>query len=105
MDEEETVEGNEGEDEAGCCGGGDCGAQGGGCCEPSMADKAEMMAHWAKKQLLHEKIRERIGKAYGKQLDALADAIADFAKESHASEAEHEKKAGALEDKMEEVFG
>ncbi|MFH1200392.1 MAG: hypothetical protein V1708_04960 [Candidatus Micrarchaeota archaeon] len=100
MGEEETHEGDEAQ--GGCCGGGECGGHGG--CEPSMADKALVMAHYAKKELLHEKIRERIGKAYGKQLDSLADAIVDFSTENEASEAEQGKKYDALEEKMEAVF-
>lgn len=96
--------------ENGSCGCGNGGGRdecGGGYqsrCGPSSADYAFLLNHWAKKELLKEKVKKRMEAAYGKQLDAVADLIVEFVKDSNETEEELGKKEEALQAKMDGVF-
>ena len=91
--------------ENGACG---CGSEercGSGYCGPSNVDYAYALGHWAKKELLRQKVKERLEKQYGKKLDELADAIVDLMKERSKTEDEEAKLSETVDEKMEAVFG
>ncbi len=93
--------------ENGACGCGNGSERCGGMqqCGPSSMDYAFLLGHWAKKEILKEKVKKRMEAEYGKQLDAIADMIVEFVKDRNATQVELDKKAEALEEKMETVFG
>lgn len=70
---------------------------GGNSCEP---DYAKMIAHWAKMELLKEKVKLRMEKKHGKELDKLADLIIEVVEERAKSVDELEKK----EEELDEAF-
>ncbi|MBI5224878.1 hypothetical protein HY989_03330 [Candidatus Micrarchaeota archaeon] len=90
----------------GNCGNGGCG-EGNECAkyECSSVDYAEMIANWARKEILKEKVKARMEKEYGKELDSLAGMIVEFVKDFEAQNLKDRKKADALEEKMDRVMG
>ena len=60
-------------------------------------DYAERIAHWARMELLKEKVKQRLEAKYGKQLDKIADLIVDVVSERSRSDEELANKEEALE--------
>ncbi len=75
----------------------------GGSC--SSTDYARMLAHWAKMELLKEKVKARMDQKYGKQLDAMADLIAEVVVEESRTAEEAERREEKLETAFEELDG
>lgn len=73
------------------CGGSSC----------STVDYARALAHWAKIELLKEKVKQRMEASYGKQLDKTADLIVEVLSERMKNAEELEKKEGELEQAFE----
>jgi hypothetical protein len=66
--------------------------------------KLMQMTFWAHKEILFEKIKERIQKEDGEKLDKLADLLVQTSRNEWKSEQEREKKREDLREKIKETF-
>ncbi|MBI5226260.1 hypothetical protein HY994_03400 [Candidatus Micrarchaeota archaeon] len=71
----------------------------------SSTDYARMLAHWAKMELLKEKVKARMDEKYGKQLDALADLIAEVVMDDAKTQDEAESRDEKLETAFDQLDG
>lgn len=69
------------------------------------ADYARALAHWAKVELLKEKVKQRIEAKHGKQLDKMADLIVEILEEKARGYAEMEEKHAQLKEEMQGLVG
>ena len=72
--------------------------------ECDQADYARSLAHWAKVELLKEKVKQRMDDKYGPQLDKIADLVTEVVVESAKNVGQLERKEEELEDAWDE-FG
>ena len=76
----------------------------GSSCGPVFApDYAMALGHWAKVELLKEKVKQRMDKRLGSKLDHVADMIAELALERAKNEWELEAKQEALGRQLDEL--
>ncbi len=78
-------------------------------CAPSDAiDAAEArllpLAHWARRELLYEKIRARVERDEGQRLAETADAVVEAAKATRAGERDAERKREELRKRLKAFF-
>ena len=66
--------------------------------ECESVDYARMLAHWAKVELLKEKIKERMEAKYGKQIEKMADLVVEVIAERARNSEQIEHKEDELED-------
>ena len=75
---------------------------GGASCETDYADR---IAHWARMELLKEKVKMRLDAKYGKQLDKVADLIVDLVSERTKSDEELTQKETDLREALDAMDG
>lgn len=74
--------------------------------DPVDAAEARLLplAHWARRELLYDKIRARVERDEGQRLAEIADAVVEAAKAARAGERDIEKKREELRRKLQAFF-
>ena len=81
------------------------------CCSEEKIDFYDMMERklmamtfWAHKQILFEKIKQKIEKTEGQKLDKLVDLVVEASKDEWKTDKEIDKKRKELKNKIKETF-
>lgn len=81
-----------------------CGSEGADFYEV-MESKLMQMTFWAHKEVLFEKIKDKIKEEEGDKLDKIADLLVEASNSKWKSRQEAEKERGELRGKLKDAFG
>lgn len=72
-------------------------------CGDAQVDYAIMLSHWAKAELLKEKIKQRMDSHYGKNLDKIADLIVEVIADKTKTRTSIQKKRQEIQEAFTEL--